>query len=169
MTPSAKLRSRNRRRVALFSVLVMMSSALTTPGQVGADPPRPDEQLTIIFTQEQADHLSAFTLPGPHWTPTQEQVVEFDRRLSEYLKTSDAWGAAEVRNKLSAYRRQYLGYTLAGTKRIYMNAFCAESGIKPEEWRKSFVLVMDGGACFFQAEYDPVTKTITRFSANGSA
>jgi hypothetical protein len=69
--------------------------------------------------------------------------------------------------KWSDYTFQYQGReTPEGNKYIYINAFCdrAKRG-EPEEW----VMVYDGGACYFHGKYDPTSKRAYDVEVNGEA
>ena len=78
--------------------------------------------------------------------------------------------AAQNRGRLppwSEYTFQYQGRaTLLGRKYVYVNAFCGhESRSLDREW----IAVMDGGACYFSAKYDPATKLVYDLLVNGVA
>jgi hypothetical protein len=64
------------------------------------------------------------------------------------------------------YKRQYLGILENGEQIIYANFFCDATF---EEWRQEFVLVNDGGDCFFQVKYNVATGEFYDFSVNGEA
>jgi len=69
-----------------------------------------------------------------------------------------------------SYSFQYQGHTTPSAHRtIEINAFCS---ILPEEWRAHFdltrewVRVFGGGECFFRANYDSTTGTVSDFKVN---
>jgi hypothetical protein len=68
------------------------------------------------------------------------------------------------------YYRQYAGIILDRRRIIYVNALCESAGKDGESyWREKFVLVFDGGACFWNVRYDPQTKRFSELMVNGVA
>lgn len=68
------------------------------------------------------------------------------------------------------YDRQYAGIILDHRKIIYINALCESAGNDGERyWREKFVLVFDGGSCFWNVRYDPETKRFSGLMVNGVA
>jgi hypothetical protein len=57
--------------------------------------------------------------------------------------------------------------TRGGARRILVNAACKSYASTNPEWRKHFIFVFDGGSCFFQLEYDPLSKQFRNLSVNG--
>lgn len=104
-----------------------------------------------------------------YWTPEQAQVRALEAGLVPFLESEIApddfrYGFWE---ELDGYKRQFFGVTLErGTPLIYANYFCADGF---DNWRTSYVLVMDGGECFFQVLYNPATGDFSRLSINGFA
>lgn len=103
-----------------------------------------------------------------YWTPEQAQVRELEDGIVPFLEASIApdhyqYGFWE---DLDDYKRQYFGLTFGDRDLIYANYFCADDF---EHWRTSYVLVMDGGACFFQVLYDPADGTFSDLRINGVA
>ena len=66
-----------------------------------------------------------------------------------------------------SYTFQYQGLrTRLGHQYVYINAFCDDPRHHSlAEW----VEVRDGGACFFRAKYDPVSKQVYDVYVNGVA
>ena len=118
-----------------------------------------DEFDSLIFTADSA------ALPGlefgfndpivEYWTPTEEQVVELEAGVLDYLDemiAPDHYGR-EILERLLYYRRQYFGIGFSeGEQLIYASYFCAEDSF--DYWLESHVMVLDGGECFFQFFYD---------------
>jgi hypothetical protein len=65
------------------------------------------------------------------------------------------------------YFRQYIGVSHREQRRIYINAFCIDP--PPSDWRTHLYTVIDGATCFWQALYDPITKTISDLTINARA
>jgi hypothetical protein len=100
---------------------------------------------------------------GGSWDPTPAALTEIETALKPALAL-----AARNRGRLPDWREylfQYQGRkTLLGRQFVYVNAFCShENGDLAEDW----VTVLDGGACYFSAKYDPITKRIYDLAVNG--
>lgn len=102
---------------------------------------------------------------GGAWDPTSGVLAELEAALRPAL-------AAAARNrgrlpKWDEYTFQYQGRTtLLGRKFVYVNAFCSHEG---RDLTQDWVIVLDGGACYFSAKYDPATKLIYDLEVNGVA
>jgi hypothetical protein len=104
-----------------------------------------------------------------YWTPTEEQVMALEAALVPFLESEIApddyrygfW------DEIASYKRQYFGIAFeAEQPLIYANYFCVDMF---DQWLESYVLVMDGGDCFFQTIYDPATGTFSSLRINGEA
>jgi hypothetical protein len=99
------------------------------------------------------------------WEPTSRQLDEAESALNAAIP-------AAARNhgfvpKWSQYRFQYQGRgSLPMHKFIYINAFCSSGFLKPDN---RWVVVMDGGACFFRAKFDVEAHKLYDISVNGVA
>ncbi len=69
--------------------------------------------------------------------------------------------------RLSDYVRQYFGVTRAGARRILVNAACRAYAEQNPDWDDAFIMVFDGGPCFFQAEFDPTSRNFDAFNVSG--
>jgi hypothetical protein len=67
------------------------------------------------------------------------------------------------------FYRQYVGITVHGRKLIYINAFGGSGGHIPFDlpWRKTPVVVCDGGSSHWGAIYDPKTHKFSQLQFNG--
>ncbi len=117
----------------------------------------------VVFTAEEVQNLTLPQLDGPYWTPSPEVIAEVERRLPRYVNLYAPKYNKKLKGDLAQYKRQYLGYTLAGRRMVYVNAFCEEF----ERWRRAFIWVYGGGECFFQVSYDPQAKMFFMFTING--
>jgi hypothetical protein len=106
---------------------------------------------------------------APFWTPSPTDVAAAEAALRNYLETRGDRAANAIAVKLDTYRRQYLGDSPGGNRSILINAFCNGYLKHEPDWHRSFVIVLDGGDCFFRARFDPRTSTIEMFEVNGSA
>lgn len=107
------------------------------------------------------------------WRPTAEQVAELEEGLKPYLEKAVpalemqiAGGPKTITGGLAKYRRQYTGIVRKGRRIIYVNFFCDSFGT---DWMKEQVIVMDGGSCYFQLEYDIEKKSYGALRVNGEA
>ena len=66
----------------------------------------------------------------------------------------------------SRYFFQYQGQSIDGRRLVFTNAFCIEP---PENVEERFLLVLDGGACFFSVQYDPQQQVFLELSFHGDA
>ncbi len=68
------------------------------------------------------------------------------------------------------YFRQYAGVLIDHRKIIFVNALCETAATKYETyWREKFVLVLDGGDCYWNVRYDPETKQFSQLVVSGVA
>ena len=58
-------------------------------------------------------------------------------------------------------------YKTINKSELYINAFC-EIG-EDRDIEKNFVMVLDGGSCYFQATYDFNTNEFVKLEVNGEA
>ncbi len=126
----------------------------------------------VIFFAQSAEisgveHEFGDAIKG-YWTPQQAQVRELEAGIVPFLEASTAPDHTQYGfwEDLDDYQRQFFGVTLDERQLIYANYFCADDF---EHWRTSYVLVMDGGACFFQVLYDPAEGTFSELRINGVA
>lgn len=105
-----------------------------------------------------------------YWTPSKDDVLALENGLADFLQNESGKFYVQeeppVWERLDGYNRQYIGLTVDGRKFIYANFFCDDAA---KDWRKDFVLVMDGGSCFFQFKYDPRKGEFFDLRVNGSA
>jgi hypothetical protein len=104
------------------------------------------------------------------WEPTKEDIDGLEVSLGQVsqLKPEDWPASSSVRiEHPERYFRQYVGVVRGGKKMIYVNAFCSE--IAPLDWQKRLVVILDGGACVWQAIYDPSAKRFRSLRINGVA
>ena len=108
-----------------------------------------------------------------YWMPAKEDVARFDADFMSYLATWHDPRAKWVRkmHDEDGYLKQYLGYIgKDGRRHIYVNGFCKTYEFEPPPGMPTrFIIVDDGGECYFQANYDPVKHVINRLSVNGRA
>ena len=127
----------------------------TTEGVAADDLP---EQV-VVFTPDDTETDSygeAVT-----WTPGIEDVLSAEAALAEHLEANPDLGV----DALETYARQYVGIG-DGEDVVSVNALCAVDDL---DWEDQFVVVADGGSCFWQATVDLPTGEILSFAVNGEA
>lgn len=119
----------------------------------------------VIFSEEK----KAFSWEFPehsYWTPTVKDVEEAESKIEAMLKKE----APQLLQKLSTYKRQYVGLSFKGKKFMFVNFFCTIHHEKlAPHWNEREVDVMDGGDCFFQLKYDVNQKEGFDLRINGEA
>jgi hypothetical protein len=127
--------------------------------------PRADQDFPIVDTdaykgaivpaEEAARHRHLAKRYEGFWTPTPADIEKAEARLKTYLEAQkDKW-SADALTKLPRYRRQYVGHTTSGEKRVLCSFL---PGVKKGEdpfagIRRSFIKVYDGGPSFWQIDY----------------
>jgi hypothetical protein len=104
----------------------------------------------IAFTLSVASWIH---VPGGPWHAT-SALPDIQARLKPFVLQA----AAEQRKDLpdwSAYTFQYQGQIKDEKKVVFINAFCGTPG---PDVKTQFVLVLDGGPCYFRVNYDPEKK-----------
>jgi hypothetical protein len=102
---------------------------------------------------------------GGAWHPDAAMLAQMDEALQ-----APVGRLAQQRGGLkpwAQYSLQYQGrMTLVAKRYIYVNAFCDQEHARLD---LVWVEVLDGGACFFQAKYDPAKKIVYDVYVNGLA
>jgi hypothetical protein len=162
-------------RAAATVVLLLASSIAHAAGLLLLDPAK-----GVIFPAAHAqDLLRQCSRDVPSsvsgaWTPDERQIRALEAKLPDALARTS--GGPYV--KLDTTIRQYAGIIVKGRKVIYVNAFPSSlldeeahdqsfTHIPPHDWHSIAVIICDGGAEFFGAEFDPVTGNFSDFSFNG--
>ncbi len=101
-----------------------------------------------------------------YWTPQKDQVLKLEESIETELRQIAPLQSPNLWEKLSQYKRQYLGILRDGRLKIYANFFCSDD---IADWREQPVLVLDGGDCFFHLVYDLDTGAFSELSINGEA
>jgi hypothetical protein len=142
--------------------------------------PQPEENIpvkgqdfAVIFTGENAAGQGlGYEFnddPEAYWTPSQAEVAALEAGLVDYLQrelSEGMWGY-RVWERLPEYGRQYFGLVFEGERLIFANYFCNTSD--DMNWQEQYVLVMDGGDCFFRLLYNPQTGEYSNLIVNGEA
>ena len=115
--------------------------------------------------------LALFTLPvtsfAGDWIEVEGGVMELDIKQEEVEES--LWSFLENKSDISFQVRESYSYQYqAKTKdELYINAFCNALGKR--DLHKDFLIVMDGGSCFFQATLNLLNGEFTLLGVNGEA
>lgn len=104
-------------------------------------------------------------ISGGAWSPAPEEISEIQSRLELFVKQQAADQHRKLPNWLN-YTFQYQGQMDGENKIVFVNAFCIAP---PEYVQQQFVMVFDGGTCFFEVKYDPNKKAFFQLTFNGDA
>jgi hypothetical protein len=161
-----------RLTVLMLFFTLMLYAGCTFTITPPASTPRPEISANgVIFTAAQSE-ANVDAVGGnvtETWTPTAADVAQLEADLPAFLQgAQDEWLRTDppIWERASDYMRQYLGIVEDDTQLIYANFFCAADH---DDWRTTFVFVMDGGDCYFQLKYNPQTREFSAFSVNGEA
>ena len=127
-------------------------------------------QNWVIIEENQAEDMGigAWLLHSDDfWTPSTDDILRLEEGVVEYLRQNSGafYRQPPVWERLDEYRRQYIGYAIEGKKIIYGNFFCSEE----DNWQQEFVMVIDGGDCYFQVKYDVESGKFIYLAVNGEA
>lgn len=128
-------------RLAMLFVGVLLGSAALAAG------PRWIEVSGSVWTVQSAD----FPAIERALLPAVSAAAHHQGRMPDWL----------------SYTFQYQGRrTALGRKYLYINAFCDDPA---HHKLTAWVVVLDGGACFFHAKYDPDSRQVYDVVVNGIA
>ncbi len=100
------------------------------------------------------------------WDPGSEMLDQIKAKIKAYVRARAKAQGRELKN-WSAYAFQYQGQEENGRKYIFINAFCVI--MKHQSPDKEIIVVMDGGSCFFNLKYNPLSKEFFDLFINGEA
>lgn len=106
-----------------------------------------------------------FTAYLNEYNKKQERVyVDFIKVNPKSLVPEDNF----VIKEFPYYKRQYIPYLNSkGEKVVWINCFCASH--ENVNWRKEFVIVKDGGTCYFHLKINLTTRQLYDLIVNGDA
>ncbi len=94
-------------------------------------------------------------------TLTPKEITTIRRLLKQKLKDQGTDGI-----EFDKYKMQLIpSINKSGAKVVFVNAFC----IIPSNWLEEFILVKDGGKCYYQATINLPRRRFLSFSFNGEA
>jgi hypothetical protein len=104
-------------------------------------------------------------VPGGSWQPTALDMVEAESQIESYVAREASLAKRTLPN-WSSYTFQYQGQEFHGKPVVLVNAFCSAP---PPNAATQMLMVFDGGPCYFQARWDPISKTYISVVFNGDA
>lgn len=102
------------------------------------------------------------------FVPDDATMAQLRARLPKFLEQNqDKFNAdrAPIVERLPSYTVQYRGEIENGKRVIAVNAMCTPL----ENWQTRWIMVLDGGDCFFQVQYDADAGSFFDLSVNGEA
>ena len=102
------------------------------------------------------------------WEPSTADIGGLEAGLAQVSALKITGWSSNIRiEHAERYFRQYIGVSHRKDRRIYINAFCDDP--PPSDWRTHLYTVIDGATCYWQALYDPATKTFSNLTINARA
>ena len=150
------------RRFAVFSLFVALLGAAQTP---------PNQRYVVLASNSTPIIPACYACDVDSygsWDPSKPDIDGLEAGLSivSGMKIK-GWPSKVHIEHPERYFRQYIGVSHREQRRIYINAFCVDP--PPSDWRIHLYTVTDGDRCFWQALYDPVTKTFSDLTINARA
>jgi hypothetical protein len=97
-----------------------------------------------------------------------DSAISITKRLRK--KSHDPnfiWRGDFIKNSSKYYKQLVPIINAKGEKEVWVNCFCNAS--EKSYWKKSIVLVMDGGSCYFNLKINLTKGTVYDFIVNGMA
>jgi len=102
------------------------------------------------------------------FVPTEADVRRFEDQVDAALPGAATPHGDDAPDDLDGYVRQYTGVEGSGNRHLVVAGICA-SAAEDMEWNEGWIVVNDGGTCFWDAEMDLDTGDILSLSFHGSA
>jgi hypothetical protein len=103
------------------------------------------------------------------WEPTAKDIKRLEGLLPAYVAAHPPQLAPDLLRTLKQYKRQYAGVIQKGRRIIYVNVFLSYPSYGSDDWRRTAVVVCDGGAAFWGIEFDVASGTFSNLFTNGVA
>ena len=122
----------------------------------------PAEAGFYMPISEEDDNVSGY------WTIENIDLLAIENKFENHLKSNlnnPLW------QKFRAYKRQYVGIVVEDKKRIFINFFCDPFEFPDSDvsWKNQPLVILDGGDCYFQVQYDLNSKEFMHLYINGEA
>lgn len=119
--------------------------------------------LFIIFLTLTTAHAGEWIVVDGGSIKIDLNEKKVEHSLWEFLATKKEYKFLPKEN----YTYQYQSNVKNGKEEVYINAFCKER--KQLNLHKDFVVVLDGGSCYFHIKYNPEIGEFYNLSVNGEA
>ena len=152
------------------------SATETAKPKEPASPPMENDAQRVLLPKDQlAEYFKlrgGGEKPGESFTPNKAEIEKLEDGLPAMIKEqlkSDPKTSKPLWERVSDYKRQYVGYTdQTGTNWIWGNFMCVNPGkIGSDKWRSKIVVADKGGDCFFSVEFSPDSGKYRRFKISG--
>ena len=147
---------------------------LPNKDQRAARPPISGPDYVVLPESETAAYVKYYLAnPGiavQSWQPSDADLKGLEANLPQVSNLKEnGTGPGRHIDHPNEYFRQYLPIVQSGRRQIFVNAFCREERDYSDEWRQRLHIVYDGGKCYWQAFYDPLTQKFSNLLINGVA
>jgi hypothetical protein len=154
----------------------LLVTATAVPSLALSDHPRSvvvDHRAVLLPSDQAQAMLEQCSRPTPEdvdgsWTVPAATLKRLTRDLPQLSALGPKPASGGAFDPIGFYR-QYVGITVHGRKLIYINAFGGGRDRVPFDipWRKTPVVVCDGGSSHWGAVYDPKTHKFSQLRFNG--
>jgi hypothetical protein len=108
--------------------------------------------------------------PVPHWYEVRGGAWRVPAEMvADMAAGIQAEAGAAVRARLDTYTIQYQGESAGNARTVRLMGACDTPGMQERALSDRFLVVDDGGKCFFDATYDPVQKRFMSLDYHGNA
>ncbi len=152
----------SRKRIVAISILLLISL-----GSCNNLPEKNQDWVIVTKKQSEETGMASWLVNREgFWTPSAEDILKLEEGLAAYLSQNSSYFFLQppVWESLEDYQRQYIGLERGGIQIIYGNFFCDSLGL---DWQETFVVVEDGGDCYFQVEYNVESGFFIKLIVNG--
>lgn len=105
---------------------------------------------------------------GPHWIEVRGgQWPVPAPLLADMAGKLQGAGSPSRRVDLSRYTIQYQGLNGDDGRHVRLSGMCDRASVGQRDLAAQFVVVLDGGKCYFDATYDPERSSFTAFKFHG--
>lgn len=101
---------------------------------------------------------------GGNWQPDSALLVEIANAVRSEVVHAPPSGT--MRNA-DDYTVQYQGQLQGERRLVRLAGACETHGRTPSQLKEAFVVIFDGGNCYFDATYDPGLRRFTAFAYHG--
>lgn len=121
--------------------------------------------LACVLPAAAQDLPNWYEVAGGQWKVPTATLVQAASHVQEAANNVPWRGAARA---VGDYHVQYQGEIKDGRKLVRLMGAC-KSFEGQTDMTSHWLVMMDGGTCYYQAEYDPASKTYVYFAFNGVA